>query len=55
MVVDDLFNVIQAVVTELTGVVVESFTRDVFLGDVFANECKESVSGVHTDILIMNE
>ena len=52
MVVDDfLFSVAHAAVTDLNGVAVEHFTRNVVLGEGYVHRCKESVSNVCTSIL----
>ena len=47
---DLLFSVAHASVTDLNGVVVENFMKDVVLGEVYVRSCKESVSRVCTDI-----
>ena len=52
MAVDDfLFIAVHAAVTDLNGVVVEYFMRNVVLGGMYAHRCKESVPNVCTNIL----
>ena len=50
MVVDDLFRVVHAAVTDLDGVAIEDFSKLVVSREVIVYEGKESVSDVGANI-----
>ena len=46
-----LFSVAHASVTDLNGVAVNKFMKDLVIVEVYVQRCKKSVSDVCTDIL----